>query len=176
MTPGLRKLALTTHVTCSVGWLGAVAAFLALAVAGLATRDAALVRATSLAMGVMGWYVILPLSVASLLSGLLQSLGSAWGLVRHYWVVAKLLINLTATGVLLMYTRTLDYLSARAADPAVTEAELLSTRDPSPVLHSGVALVLLVLATVLAVYKPRGLTRYGRRRLPSRRTSTSPAV
>jgi hypothetical protein len=35
MTPRLRKFALTAHVTSSVGWLGAVAAFLALAVAGL---------------------------------------------------------------------------------------------------------------------------------------------
>ena len=30
---GFRKLALTTHVTSSVGWIGAVAGFLALAVA-----------------------------------------------------------------------------------------------------------------------------------------------
>ena len=35
MTPGLRKFALTTHVTSSVGWLGAVGAFLALAIAGV---------------------------------------------------------------------------------------------------------------------------------------------
>jgi hypothetical protein len=39
MSPGLRKLALLAHVTCSVGWLGAVAGFLALAIAGLASRE-----------------------------------------------------------------------------------------------------------------------------------------
>ena len=50
MTPRLRKFALTAHVTCSVGWLGAVAGFLALAVAGLTSQDAQMVRAAYLAM------------------------------------------------------------------------------------------------------------------------------
>ena len=50
MTPGLRKFALTTHVTSSVGWLGAVGAFLALAIAGVGSEDAQIVRAAYLAM------------------------------------------------------------------------------------------------------------------------------
>jgi len=37
MTPRLRKFVLTAHVTLSVGWLGAVAGFLALAIAGFPT-------------------------------------------------------------------------------------------------------------------------------------------
>ncbi|MDQ6901046.1 MAG: hypothetical protein M3072_16375, partial [Candidatus Dormibacteraeota bacterium] len=86
MTPSLRKFALTAHVTCSVGWLGAVAGFLALAVAGLTSRDAQMVRGTYLAMDVTGWFVIVPLSFASLLTGLISSLGTPWGLFRHYWV------------------------------------------------------------------------------------------
>ncbi len=50
MTPHLRRFALTAHVTSSVGWLGAVGAFLALAVAGLTSQDTQMVRATYLAM------------------------------------------------------------------------------------------------------------------------------
>ena len=38
-------IAITAHITSSVGWLGAVAAFLALAVAGLTSQDVQLVRA-----------------------------------------------------------------------------------------------------------------------------------
>jgi hypothetical protein len=45
MTPGLRKFALTTHVTSSVGWLGAVVAFLALAIVGLISQDAEVLAA-----------------------------------------------------------------------------------------------------------------------------------
>ncbi len=73
MEPRLRKFALTAHVTSSVGWLGAVAVSLALAVACLSTRDPELVRAAYLTMKLIGWVVLVPLSLASLLTGLVQS-------------------------------------------------------------------------------------------------------
>ena len=161
MSSGVRKFALTAHVTSSVGWIGAVAGFLALAVAGLVTEDAQRVRATYLAMELTAWFVIVPLSLASLLSGLVQSLGTVWGLFRHYWVLFKLLINVVATIVLLMYTQTLRSLAGVAADPS---ADLGVVRNASPLLHAGAAILLLLVATTLAVYKPRGLTRYGRRK------------
>ncbi|MEV6867828.1 hypothetical protein AB0M44_43455 [Streptosporangium subroseum] len=81
---GLRKLVLTTHITTSVGWLGAAVVFLAPAVLGIASPDAALVRAVYRLMEPASWYTLVPLAAASLLTGLVQSLGSAWGLLRHY--------------------------------------------------------------------------------------------
>ena len=90
MTPRLRKLALTVHVTSSVGWLGAVMAFLALAIVGLASQNTQTVRAVYLAAVPITWYVLVPLAVASLLTGLTSSLGTPWGLFRHYWVLFKL--------------------------------------------------------------------------------------
>lgn len=164
VSPGVRKFALTAHVTSSVGWLGAVVGFLALAVGGLMTQDASRVRAAYLAMELTAWSVVLPLSLASLLTGLVQSLGTTWGLFRHYWVVFKLLINVFATIVLLMYMQTLSYFAGEAADSRLSNADLLALRSPSPVLHAGAALLLLLVATVLAVYKPRGMTPYGQRR------------
>lgn len=92
MTPGARKFALTAPVTASVGWLGAVAGFLALAIAGLTSQDPQRVRAAYLAMDMIGWFVIVPLSLASLVTGVIQSLGTTWGLFRHYWVLFKLLM------------------------------------------------------------------------------------
>src|SRR4028118_1503540 len=103
MTPHVRKLALTTHVVSSVGWLGAVAAFLALAVAGLTVDDTATVASMYLAMEVMGVAVLVPLSLASFASGLVQSLGTSWGLFRHYWVIVKLTMTVLATVILLLY-------------------------------------------------------------------------
>ena len=164
MSPGVRKLALTAHVTASVGWLGAVTGFLALAVVGLLSENAQTVRAAYVAMGVTGSLVIVPLSFASLLTGLVESLGTKWGLFRHYWVVAKLLINIFANVVLLMYMPTLTYLAREASGARFSSADLGALRDPSPVVHSSVALILLLLATVLGVYKPRGMTRYGWRK------------
>jgi hypothetical protein len=164
VSPWWRKLALTAHIVASVGWLGAVAAVLALAIVGLASDDAELVRAVYLAMDAAAWFVLLPLALASLLTGVVQSLISKWGLLRHYWVVFKLTINVFATIVLLMYTDTLGSLAdlARATTPSAAESHLL--QSPSPVLHAAVALLLLLAASALAIYKPAGLTRYGRRR------------
>src|SRR3954466_2642437 len=134
MPVGVRKFALTAHVTSSIGWLGAVATFLALAIAGLASSNAALVRASYLAMELTGWCVIVPLSLATLLTGLVQSLGTSWGLFRHYWVVAKLVINLFANVVLLMYLPGLGAWSQ--ALRTASGAQILAHRDLSPVLHS----------------------------------------
>ena len=164
MTPRVRKVALTAHVVSSVGWLGAVAVSLALAVAGLTSQDTQLVRAAYPALEMTGWFVLVPLSFASLLTGLVQSLGTKWGLFRHYWVLAKLLINVFATIVLLMYMQTLSFLSDEAAETTLSSGDLSGLRSPSPVLHAGVALLLLLVAATLSVHKPRGMTRYGQRK------------
>src|SRR4029453_19286251 len=163
LTPRLRKLALTAHVTSSVGWLGAVVAFLALSVAGLTSQDPQTVRGAYLVMELTGWVVLVPLSLASLATGLVCSLGSAWGLFRHYWVLFKLLINRVATIVLLLYMQTLEHLGDVAAATSLSGTGLRGLRDPSPVLHAAAALLLLVAATTPAIYKPRCMTRYGLR-------------
>src|SRR5918997_738723 len=116
LAPSLRKLALTAHVTASVGWLGAVAAFLALAVAGLVADDGQSARAAYLAMEPVTWFVLVPLAVASLVTGVVQALGTAWGLFRHYWVVFKLVLNLVATSVLLLHMPAVKALAAVSAD------------------------------------------------------------
>ena len=164
MTPRLRRVALTAHVVSSVGWLGAVVAFLALAVASLTSQDAQTVRAAYLAMELIGWDALVPLSLASLLTGLVQSLGTKWGLFRHYWVLFKLLITVLSTIVLLIHMETLTYLSGVAAETTLSSGDLSGLKDPSPVLHAGAGLLLLLVAATLSVYKPRGMTRYGRRK------------
>ncbi len=171
MTPSVRKFALTAHVTSSVGWLGAVAGFLALAVAGLTSEDPQLVRAAYLTMEVTAWFVLVPLALTSLVTGLVQSLGTTWGLFRHYWVLFKLLINVFATIVLLIYMETFSLMADVAADPS---ADLGMVRNASPVLHAALALLLLLVAIVLGVHKPRGLTPYGRRKQQEQRPVSQP--
>jgi hypothetical protein len=111
------------------------------------------------------------LALASLLTGLVQSLGTTWGLFRHYWVLFKLLINVFATIVLLIYMETFSLMAGVAADPSV---DLGMVRNASPVLHAALALLLLLVAATLGVYKPRGMTRYGRRKQHEQRTVWQP--
>jgi len=161
MTPRLRKFALTAHVTSSVGWLGAVGVFLALAVVGLTSQDAQTVRGAYLVMEPAAWVVLVPLAFASLLTGIVMSLGTAWGLFRHYWVLFKLAITVFATVILLIYMGTFRYMAGVAADPS---ADLRIVRNPSPTVHAVLALLVLLVAAVLAVYKPQAMTPYGRRK------------
>jgi hypothetical protein len=98
MRSRLRKLVLTSHVTSAVGWLGAVAAYLALAVVGLTSQDSEMARAAYRSMEVIGWGVIVPCCLAALASGVIQSLGTEWGLLRHYWIYHHRAVGVQALG------------------------------------------------------------------------------
>jgi hypothetical protein len=162
MTAPVRKLLLTTHITSSVGWLGAVVVFLALAIAGLASPDGREVRAAYLAMELITWSVIVPLCVASLATGVVESLGTPWGLFRHYWVLLKLLLTLLSTLFLLMHTRPIHY-AANIAAEMTSSGPGLGRLGLQLAVDAGAAILVLLVMTVLAVYKPRGVTPYGRR-------------
>lgn len=164
MPPRARKSALTAHVTASVGWFGAVAVFLALAVTGLVARDALTVRSVYVAMGVTGWYVIVPLCFASLATGIVSAVGTTWGLLRHYWVTVKLAITVPATGALLLHMPSVSRIADSATAPQWTADDLVGLRTQL-VVQSGAALLVLLGATALSVFKPQGRTRYGQRTL-----------
>jgi hypothetical protein len=172
MTPRLRTFALTVHLASSVGWLGAVAAYIALDVAAATSQDTQTVRAAYLAMEVIAWYVLVPLASASLLTGLVMSLGTKWGLFRHYWVLISLLLTIIATVVLLVETQTISYFADIAADPTTSGQTLRALGNT--LVHSVGGTVVLFVILVLNVYKPRGMTRYGWRKQHEQRTVSQP--
>jgi hypothetical protein len=80
MTTRFQKFALLAHISLSVGWFGAIIPYFALALSGLVSRDALMVRGAYLSMELIGWWVIVPFSCAALLSGLVQAdVGIAMG-------------------------------------------------------------------------------------------------
>ncbi|MGH7966180.1 MAG: hypothetical protein ACRERD_30890, partial [Candidatus Binatia bacterium] len=172
MTSPIRKFMLTAHVTTSVGWIGALAVFLAHALASVYSEDEQMVRATSLAMGLTAWFVILPLSLASLTTGLVQALGTAWGLFRHYWVLFKFLLTAVATIVLLLKLEPISYLADAAAEVTFSSANLVSLRT-SLLIHAAAGLLVLLAAAALAIFKPAGMTLYGLRKQHEQRNEAS---
>jgi hypothetical protein len=157
-----RKLVLVFHVMTSVGFLGAVVVFLALAVTGATAADSPTARSAYIAMQLVTSNVIVPLAIATLVIGLVQSLGTPWGLFRHYWVVIKLALGVIALLVLAMQIPTIDLLAETArSGPLLADAGARY----SMILHSAGGVVVLVAASVLSVFKPRGLTPYGAWRL-----------
>jgi hypothetical protein len=173
MKPRLRKLALTAHVVSSVGWFGAVAAFFALAVTGVSSRDPQIARAAYLAMDVTMRLVIVPFALASLLTGIIQSLGTPWGLFRYYWVVLKFLITLLSALLVLVHTRPIGMLAELAREKPMAAAGMHHHLQVQMLADSAAALLILLIATALAVYKPLGMTRFGRRKLAEQRAAPS---
>jgi hypothetical protein len=164
MSPGVRKLALFFHVTTSVGWLGAVGCFLALALVGQFGTSEALVRSAYMAMNVVGWLVVVPLALLSLATGIAQSLGTPWGLLKHYWVAIKLFLTLFATVVLLLHMYPTSQVAEAAAASDGSFARLHWIRAQLTA-DAGAGLLTLVFTTVLSIYKPRGVTAFGSRRV-----------
>lgn len=172
MTPAVRKLAITAHVTFSVGWLGAVAAFLVLSIAGLTSHDAEVVRGAYLSMDLISRFIIIPMCFAALITGLLQALGTPWGLFRYYWIMLKFGLAIFATFALLVHQ--FGAMAEAAKRVSGAAAETLFSADFGPlktelVRAPSLAIVLLLVVTTLGVYKPWGLTRYGRRKQQEQR-------
>jgi hypothetical protein len=169
MTPSVRKLVLTVHLIASVGWVGSVFAYIALDIAAVSARDISTVRAAWTAMEITGWWVIVPLAIASLVTGIVISLGTPWGLIRHYWVTISLVLTVLSTLVLVLH---MPDVSSAAAMVRQTEGSVHGS-GRGDFLHAGSGLVVLLLITTLNVYKPRGMTPYGWRKQQEERARSA---
>lgn len=165
-SPRLHRLVLTAHITSSVGWLGAVIAYLALDIIATVGQDVVRVRAAYFGMEMIILYVIVPLALASVLIGIANALSAPWGLFQHYWVVVKLILTLFATTILLLEVQSVRYM-AEVARSGADPREL-----PGSLPHSVGGLLVLLATTVLSVYKPGGVTRYGWRKQRARRSES----
>ncbi len=158
LSPRTRRLVLIAHIATSVGWVGAVAAYLVLDITAVTGTDPFTVRAAYSAMDMIIWNAIVPLAIASVLIGVVNALGTRWGIFRHWWVVVKLLLTLFATVILVSEAQTVSTLANMAT--SIPDPRGL----PGTLPHSMGGLVVLLAITALAVIKPRGLTRYGWRK------------
>jgi uncharacterized membrane protein len=145
LRPAARRALLTVHIVAGVGLLGDVAAVLAVNIRAASTGDATLAAASYELLAMFTVLFGIPLSLLSLATGILLGLSSAWGVVRHGWVVAKLVLLL---GVIVVGSVVLG--------PG-TEAMRTGEGGAQARLIAGSAydVVALTLATGLSVFKPR---------------------
>ena len=157
--PATRKLVLAVHLTVSIGWLGALAGYLALDLATATSTSGATLRSAYVGMDLIATRVIVPLAIASLVTGVAISLGTKWGLFRHYWVLISLVLTVLAAGVLLVETETIRAFARIARDEGTTTAQLDGLGNT--LVHSIGGMIVLLVILILNIYKPRGMTRYG---------------
>jgi hypothetical protein len=158
--PQVRKAALTVHLVCSVGWIGAALAYLALGLAATVSVDAGTIRAVWVALEIVGWAVVVPFAVAALLTGVVVALASPWGLLQHWWVLISLVLTTFAAAVTVLHMPTVSATAHRAAIAGPDELASLG----GDLFHPSAGLALLLVITVLNVYKPRGRIRPRARR------------
>lgn len=161
MRPRIRKLLLLTHIASSVGWFGAVVPYLALTIAGLTSHDPQVVRAAYLSMDLIGWFVIVPFSLVSLLTGLVQSLFTQWGLFRQWWIVAKFLLTIVSVLILLRHMQGASHMAHLAAGTLPVD---FHSQQIEHLIHPAGGLLVLLATMALSVFKPGGMTPYGQRK------------
>jgi hypothetical protein len=167
MAPAVRQFVLTVHLTSSLGRLGAVVAYIAVGVTAATSQDAQTVRGAWIAMELTGWHVIVPLALAALLTGLVIAVGTQWGLIRHYWVLISLGLTFLATVILVLHMPSVSATTRIAREANDTQLFQLG----GDLGHAVGGVLVLLLITVLNVYKPRGLTPYGWRKQEQSRTA-----
>lgn len=148
----VRRGLLVAHVAVSVGWLGLTVGLLALGITAFATGDPATVGAATRAMKIFGDWLVVPVALLALVSGLVLALGTPWGLARHRWVWTKFWLTLITTGLSIFSLR--PGIDAAAAGRAV---------DINLVIAPSVATATYLFITAISILKPWGLTRRGRR-------------
>jgi hypothetical protein len=154
-----RRALLAAHLVGGVGAIGASLALVALGVAGLSGGADPL--AVYPAMHRVEAWVIRPLAVVSLGTGVVLAVSSHWGLVTYWWVTVKLAIAAVVTLAVFLLLEPALGASAVIASGLSTEPLTDAQRARFAVLPA-VATVLFAVNVALGVYKPRGRIRFGR--------------
>jgi hypothetical protein len=150
LPPPWRKLLLTVHVITAVSVLGTDLALLVLGISSVRGADPQTIYP---AAHLVATWLLAPLAIVALGTGVLLGLLTQWGLLRYWWVTIKLVLTAILTGVILFVLVPRLGVAADAAtalDPRpFTDAERL------PLLIAPAAgVTLLMLIVVLAIYKP----------------------
>jgi ferredoxin-NADP reductase len=155
-----RKVWLTLHVGIGVGWLGISMGMLFLAIIGATADSHELQHGAYLLLSRFEILLAIPSALLTIITGVVVSLGTPWGLLKHKWVLVKLVIALAVPFL------------AFFEGPWIEELEARSASGPTESGATGVLLIgamglfvaLLWTATILSVFKPGGRTRWGRRK------------
>ena len=156
LSPPWRKALRIVHVVASLGLLGADAAVLALAVAGWQGSNPLTVYPAGY---LLGEFLVLPLALLALSTGVTLGLLTPWGLLRYWWVLISLVF--TAGGTLLALFVLVPTLSAAAG---VALAGGVPADTYGLVKDSGGASGVLLVTILLSYYKPFGRTMPSSRR------------
>lgn len=162
-----RQVVLIVHLVSAGAWIGIDVIVAVLVLVGRFGTD---LHTRSLAYQALAAFVVWPMlasGLVCLVTGVLLGLLTKWGLLRYWWVLVKLVLNLVLCTLILLA------LQPGMAEVAGYGRDLLGgTPDPDAVSQlffpPAVSLTALTFATVLAVVKPWGRISRSKGRAPGR--------
>lgn len=163
----IRKIILTLHVIFAVGWLGTDFAMLDLGITGFSSSSLETMRESYLSMERIGGFVVIPVALCAVLTGILLGLGTRWGLLRYHWVTVKLVIGLGALTLAALPLQIQLHTAATAVQKTGATTDIGFVQY-TLVIAPSLALIIYSSNVVLSIYKPWGMSRYGKRRTAAR--------
>ncbi len=158
LRPGLRKLVLLLHIMSAGIWLGLDVAMAVAIFTGLNTDDRQLAAALFQALETITVLPLLTTGVVCLITGLFLGWGSKYGVVRYWWVLIKLILNLILTALVLLSLR--GGVQEVGAFGALLAEDPTATADLQNIIYPPiVSPTALTIAMLLAVFKPWGRLR-----------------
>jgi hypothetical protein len=159
LRPKPRKALAAAHAVSAASWIGVAVTFVAMSVVAMSTNDIHTAAVTYELMATFDVTLLPWTNFATLLTGIALSMTTKWGLIRYYWVAAKIAI---AVGILVRAFGFLHDNLERAGHEAAalvttggTVADVSGSADV--VLWGfGCAMLSLVGALLLSLYKPGG--------------------
>lgn len=158
MTPKITKTVLILHIIASVGWLGSVAVFVALVLTSVNTSNPVVADGMLIAMQISARYVIVPFSFLALVTGVIQAIGTKWGLFKYYWIIVKLSLTAFSTILLIIHLNSINMLAKmtmqKLAGTYMNKVQLQVLFD------AAAGLTVLIFITAISIYKPWGRVSY----------------
>jgi hypothetical protein len=158
LRPRMRNRVLMVHVLSAGAWIGIDVVMAVLIFTALLTDDDRIKALSYQALDLFVVWSLLAVGLLSLATGVVLGLGTKYGLVRYWWVAIKLALNLLLAVLVLV-----------ALGPEVSDAaergERFAAGGPASldvgelIFPPIVSPLALLVAVVLAVYKPWGWIR-----------------
>jgi hypothetical protein len=158
---GARKSVLLVHIASAGAWLGVDVVMGVLVVTALVSQDGHTKALAFRALELVAVGPLLALGLLCLLSGIVLGLGSRYGLLRYWWVAAKLVLNLVLTGLVLVALA--PEVAAHADQARQFDAGLPVPLEVGQLVFPPiVSPAALLVAMTLAIFKPWGRIRRAR--------------
>ena len=145
LTVPQRRWLLSAHILCTIAWLGPAFCYLTLAILAATTMDPGLEQAAYAVMALLDQHLVLGAAIGTLVTGVLLSVMTNWGLTRWYWIIVKAIATPLA---IMLETFALGSLLEEAMAGGVPHARLIGAF----VGHTATMSALVV----LSVLKPWG--------------------